>query len=456
MSRCCRCSPNCSSRCSASADEIGIDAVAEVGPGGHFFAAAHTMQRYRDAFYTPLVSDWRNFGAWTDGGAKTATERAGIVWRETLAAFQPPPMDPAVLEKLSDVRRAPAQRRRRPAGVLARAERGHRGTGRSWRPRSRENHQAAAVDDAEPHRQRDTAWVGGVVIRIGYVELMSGTKSMAVSAGRGASDLSILTEVARPLASMANPTSTRPVSCFCFAFAGYQSMLPVYWARGSLRMTGAGGVAFGAAGALLAPAFAAGAGGALTHDCSSATQRHAAAMTIIARAAPELLKPLHLTASILRRILPLSPRLRKVQGRSRPPRLLAGLFLWNLGTAPARFREADRNGLLAEVTFLPEVPLRNVPLLRFFMAVSTLSEAALPYLAIAFSSVFASDECVVGWSSPVSERNVSARRKPPRGYARRLGCERVRCDSGRFWRRLRFGCLARFRAGASGRWTPPA
>ena len=84
----------------ASAEEIGIEAVAEVGPGGHFFAAAHTMQRYRDAFYTPLVSDWRNYGAWTEAGAKTATERASTVWRETLAAFQPPPMDPAVQEAL--------------------------------------------------------------------------------------------------------------------------------------------------------------------------------------------------------------------------------------------------------------------------------------------------------------------------------------------------------------------
>jgi trimethylamine--corrinoid protein Co-methyltransferase len=97
----------------ASAEEIGIEAVAEVGPGGHFFAAAHTMLRYRDAFYTPLVSDWRNFGAWSEGGAKTATERAGAVWRDTLAAFQPPPLDAAVQEALG----AFVERRSREGGA---------------------------------------------------------------------------------------------------------------------------------------------------------------------------------------------------------------------------------------------------------------------------------------------------------------------------------------------------
>ncbi len=96
-----------------STEEIGLDAVAEAGPGGHFFATAHTMQRYRDAFYTPLVSDWRNFGTWAQDGARTATERATRVWQNTLAAFQPPPLDPAVQEALSEY----AERRRREGGA---------------------------------------------------------------------------------------------------------------------------------------------------------------------------------------------------------------------------------------------------------------------------------------------------------------------------------------------------
>src|ERR1700756_1051429 len=97
----------------ATPEEIGIDAVAEVGPGGHFFAAAHTMQRYRDAFYAPLVSDWRNYGAWVEAGSKTATERATSVWRDTLAAFPPPVLDAAVQEELD----AFVERRRREGGA---------------------------------------------------------------------------------------------------------------------------------------------------------------------------------------------------------------------------------------------------------------------------------------------------------------------------------------------------
>jgi hypothetical protein len=54
----------------ATSADLGVDAVGEVGPGGHFFGCAHTMERYRTAFYAPMASDWRNFGAWTDDGAQ--------------------------------------------------------------------------------------------------------------------------------------------------------------------------------------------------------------------------------------------------------------------------------------------------------------------------------------------------------------------------------------------------
>ena len=60
---------------SFSDDDLAVDAIKEVAAGGHFFGCAHTMARYRTAFYTPLVSDWRNFGQWTEAGSHTATER---------------------------------------------------------------------------------------------------------------------------------------------------------------------------------------------------------------------------------------------------------------------------------------------------------------------------------------------------------------------------------------------
>ena len=82
-------------------DALGLDAMREVGPGSHFFQAAHTMARYEHAFYAPLLSDWRNFETWHDDGAIDATHRANRIWKELLAAYEPPPMDPAVAEEIA-------------------------------------------------------------------------------------------------------------------------------------------------------------------------------------------------------------------------------------------------------------------------------------------------------------------------------------------------------------------
>jgi trimethylamine--corrinoid protein Co-methyltransferase len=79
---------------------IALEAIAEVGHGGHFFGCAHTMERYRTAFYSPLISDWRNYGSWFNDGAKTATERAHGVWQDTLARYVAPQRDAALVEAL--------------------------------------------------------------------------------------------------------------------------------------------------------------------------------------------------------------------------------------------------------------------------------------------------------------------------------------------------------------------
>jgi trimethylamine--corrinoid protein Co-methyltransferase len=82
--------------------EIGLDAITAVGPGGHFFASPHTMERYERAFYSPLVSDWRNFETWQEAGSVDATHRANRIWKQLLDQYEAPALDPAIDEALVD------------------------------------------------------------------------------------------------------------------------------------------------------------------------------------------------------------------------------------------------------------------------------------------------------------------------------------------------------------------
>ena len=81
-------------------DTLALDAIREVGPGGHFFGVDHTQQRFRTAFHRPMVSDWRNYETWDEAGRPEAAARAADLARAFLAAYEPPPMDPAVREEL--------------------------------------------------------------------------------------------------------------------------------------------------------------------------------------------------------------------------------------------------------------------------------------------------------------------------------------------------------------------
>ena len=81
-------------------DNLAFSAMEEVGPGGHFFGAQHTLARFDHAFYEPMLSDWRNFETWSETGAKTGTERANAIWKDLLRTYEEPPLDPAILEEL--------------------------------------------------------------------------------------------------------------------------------------------------------------------------------------------------------------------------------------------------------------------------------------------------------------------------------------------------------------------
>jgi trimethylamine--corrinoid protein Co-methyltransferase len=83
-------------------DTLALDAIREVGPGGHFFGAAHTLARYETAFYRPMLSDWRNYETWREAGAKTAAERANAIWKRLLADYEPPPIDISIRDALDD------------------------------------------------------------------------------------------------------------------------------------------------------------------------------------------------------------------------------------------------------------------------------------------------------------------------------------------------------------------
>ncbi len=83
-----------------SEDTLALDAIREVGPGGHFFGVGHTIERYQTAFYQPLLSDWRNFESWKEAGAEDATKRANKIAKKLIAEYEPPAIDPGVDEAL--------------------------------------------------------------------------------------------------------------------------------------------------------------------------------------------------------------------------------------------------------------------------------------------------------------------------------------------------------------------
>jgi trimethylamine--corrinoid protein Co-methyltransferase len=94
-------------------DTLALDAIRDVGPGGHFFGTDHTQARYRTAFHAPMVSDWRNFETWADAGSPDTLTRSNALVKRLLADYQEPEMNPEIREELDSF----IARRRTEGGV---------------------------------------------------------------------------------------------------------------------------------------------------------------------------------------------------------------------------------------------------------------------------------------------------------------------------------------------------
>jgi trimethylamine---corrinoid protein Co-methyltransferase len=83
-------------------DSMAFGAHEEVGHGGHFLGAAHTMERFRTCFYRPLLSSSENYERWMRNGGRDANDRAAEIYRRKLEEYVAPPLDEAIRLELEE------------------------------------------------------------------------------------------------------------------------------------------------------------------------------------------------------------------------------------------------------------------------------------------------------------------------------------------------------------------
>ena len=83
-------------------DENGqaMDAIREVGPGGHYLGCAHTQANFKTAFWRTNLLDYKPFETWAEEGARDTMTLAHAKVEQILNTYQQPPLDPAIAESI--------------------------------------------------------------------------------------------------------------------------------------------------------------------------------------------------------------------------------------------------------------------------------------------------------------------------------------------------------------------
>jgi trimethylamine--corrinoid protein Co-methyltransferase len=83
-------------------DTLAFGAHEEVGHGGHFLGAMHTMERFRTCFYRPWLSSSDNFERWSRNGSKDTAARATEIYHQKIEQYEQPPLEDSIREELED------------------------------------------------------------------------------------------------------------------------------------------------------------------------------------------------------------------------------------------------------------------------------------------------------------------------------------------------------------------
>ncbi len=83
-----------------SEDAQAMDAIAEVGPGGHYLGCAHTQANFKSAFWRSDLFDYKPFETWDEEGARDTQALAAIRVKKMIDTYVQPPLDPEIEARL--------------------------------------------------------------------------------------------------------------------------------------------------------------------------------------------------------------------------------------------------------------------------------------------------------------------------------------------------------------------
>ncbi len=79
-----------------------MEAIREVGPGGHYLGCGHTQANFKSAFWRTDLFDYKPFETWDEEGARDTEALAAQRVTRLLGDYHQPALDPGIAEALED------------------------------------------------------------------------------------------------------------------------------------------------------------------------------------------------------------------------------------------------------------------------------------------------------------------------------------------------------------------